>query len=44
MTVPIASILQRTAVHHQCQLQRHAMMLCALGPAFIIARARHGEM
>lgn len=27
-----------------CMLQRHAMMLCALGPAFLIARARHGEM
>jgi disulfide bond formation protein DsbB len=27
-----------------CMLQRHAMMLCALGPAFLIARAHHGEM
>ena len=27
-----------------CMLQRQAMMLCALGPAFVIARARHGEL
>src|SRR5262245_60606185 len=25
-----------------CSLQRMAMLLCALGPAFIISRARHG--
>jgi disulfide bond formation protein DsbB len=25
-----------------CSLQRMAMLLCALGPAFIITRARHG--
>ena len=25
-----------------CSLQRMAMLLCALGPASIIARARHG--
>ena len=27
-----------------CTLQRQAMMLCALGPAFVIARARGGEL